>query len=62
MASVAAATPKCTKRLIRRTILRSIVRVGSKSLTSVAIRTSWPVVSKVVIGPAPETPAMRFDQ
>jgi hypothetical protein len=61
-ASVAAATPKCTKRLIRRTILRSIVASGSKPFTSAAIFTSWAVVSKVVIGPPPGVPASRFDQ
>ena len=39
-ASVAAATPKWMNRLIRRTILRSIVSSGSKPLTSAAIFTS----------------------
>jgi hypothetical protein len=61
-ASFAAATPKWMNRLIRRAILRSIAIVGSKSLTSAAIRTSNPVASKDVIGPAPETPARRLDQ
>ena len=61
-ASVAAATPKWMNRLIRRTIFRSIVSVGSKSLTSAAIFTSCPEVSNVVIGPAPETPPRRFVQ
>ena len=44
-------------RLIRRAILRSIVWVGSKPLTSAAMRTSWRAVSKVVIGPPPGVPA-----
>jgi len=37
MASVAAATANCTKRLMRRAIFISIVFVGSKSFTSAAI-------------------------
>ena len=61
-ASVAAAIAKWMNRLIRRAILRSIAVAGSKSLTSAAIRTSKPVGSKDVIGPAPDTPAMRLAQ
>ena len=53
-ASVPAAMPRWMNRLIRRAILRSIVDVGSKPLTSAAIRTSKPVGSKVVIGPPPD--------
>src|SRR5512132_3414650 len=61
-ASFAAATAKWMKRLIRRAILRSMATVGTKSLTSAAIFTSWPVVSKLVMGPPPGTPARRFVQ
>ena len=61
-ASFAAAIAKWMKRLIRRAILRSIATAGSKSLTSAAIRTSKPVASNDVIGPAPDTPSVRLAQ
>ena len=61
-ASCAAAIPKWMKRLMRRAILRSMATVGSKPLTSAAIRTSNPVGSNDVMGPAPLTPARRLRQ
>ena len=62
MASVAAATANCTKRLMRRAIFISIVFVGSKSFTSAAICTSLADGSKCVMRPAPEVPAISADQ
>ena len=61
-ASSAAAIAKWMKRLIRRAILRSMATVGSKLFTSAAIRTSNPVGSNEVMGPAPDRPATRLRQ
>ncbi len=61
-ASFPAAIAKWMKRLIRRAIFGSIPTAGSKPLTSAAIRTSYPVGSKLAIGATPDTPARRFRQ
>ena len=61
-ASLAAATAKWMKRLMRRAILWSMAALGSKSLTSAAMRTSRSLASKWVIGPTPETPPARLRQ
>ena len=49
-------------RLIRRAIFGSIAEVGSKPMTSAAIRTSIADASKLWIVRVPVTPALRFDQ
>ena len=58
----AAAMASCAKRSIRRAVLCSIHTVGSKSCTSHAKWTSYSESSNCVIGPAPDSPAIRFRQ
>ena len=50
------------KRLMRRAILGFMATVGSKSLTSAAMRTSRSDASKRVMGPPPLLPATAFFQ
>ena len=61
-ASRAAATIRCAKRSIRRACLRSMNSVASKSFTSQAKCTEYPLESNWVISAAPERPAVRFSQ
>ena len=61
-ASLPAAIARWMNRLIRRAIFGSIAVVGSKSMTSAAIRTSNAGASKLRIRRVPVTPATRFDQ
>ena len=61
-ASLPAAIASWMKRLIRRAILASMNALGSKSMTSAAIRTSCPEASKLWMSRVPVTPACRFAQ
>jgi len=62
MASCAAAIAKWMKRPILRASFFSMKRSGSKSLTSAAMRTGWPVRSKALISAIPLRPASRPSQ
>ncbi len=61
-ACLAAATPRTTLRSVRRTSLKFIQALGSKSLTSPAAWASYGEGSKRVMRLRPEWPSTRFDQ